>query len=165
MIELVRTLGVIPRDIADTESHLFADIESHDFVCCRTSATFKGYSPVEVSQLPRSRYEVGRRTRDSVRSSSSSRHKSPTSPWRRRATIGSPSTCSSCGVDRAMRVNIEHARRCPAGTDVFGATWLAQLAALGLLRASFVPPKPLRELRILTRSWVTFVGDRKPNVE
>jgi transposase len=36
-------------------------------------------------------------------------------------------------------------------TDVSDAAWLAQLAEAGLLRASFVPPKPIRALRNLTR--------------
>ena len=36
-------------------------------------------------------------------------------------------------------------------TDVKDAEWLCQLAEAGLLRASFVPPKPIRALRQLTR--------------
>ena len=36
-------------------------------------------------------------------------------------------------------------------TDVADAAWLAQLAEAGLLRASFVPPKPIRALRNQTR--------------
>jgi transposase len=36
-------------------------------------------------------------------------------------------------------------------TDVKDAEWLCQLAEAGLLRASFVPPKPIRDLRQLTR--------------
>jgi transposase len=36
-------------------------------------------------------------------------------------------------------------------TDVADAVWLAQLAECGLLRASFVPPQPIRQLRDLTR--------------
>ncbi|WP_327248913.1 IS110 family transposase [Streptomyces sp. NBC_01320] len=37
-------------------------------------------------------------------------------------------------------------------TDVSDAAWLAQLGAHGLVRASFVPPQPVRELRDLTRT-------------
>ena len=37
-------------------------------------------------------------------------------------------------------------------TDVSDAAWLAQLGAHGLVRASFVPPQPVRELRDLTRA-------------
>src|SRR5262249_44707078 len=36
-------------------------------------------------------------------------------------------------------------------TDVKDAEWLADLLCHGLLRSSFVPPKPIRELRDLTR--------------
>ena len=37
-------------------------------------------------------------------------------------------------------------------TDVSDAAWLADLGAHGLLRASFVPPEPIRQLRDLTRA-------------
>lgn len=37
------------------------------------------------------------------------------------------------------------------GEDVADAEWICQLVEHGLVRASFVPPKPIRELRILTR--------------
>ena len=36
-------------------------------------------------------------------------------------------------------------------TDVGDAAWLAELLEHGLLRGSFVPPAPIRELRDLTR--------------
>jgi transposase len=36
-------------------------------------------------------------------------------------------------------------------TDIKDAQWLCQLLEAGLLRASFVPPKPIRDLRNLTR--------------
>jgi transposase len=36
-------------------------------------------------------------------------------------------------------------------TDVSDSEWLAQLARFGLLRGSFIPPKDLRELRIVSR--------------
>ena len=36
-------------------------------------------------------------------------------------------------------------------TDVCDAAWLAELLEHGLLRGSFVPPAPIRELRDLTR--------------
>lgn len=52
-----------------------------------------------------------------------------------------------------MLVNAKAARNIPGRkTDVSDAAWLAQLAAHGLLRASFVPPEPIRELRDLTRA-------------
>ena len=37
-------------------------------------------------------------------------------------------------------------------TDVNDATWIADLLAHGLIRASFVPPAPIHELRDLTRT-------------
>lgn len=37
------------------------------------------------------------------------------------------------------------------GTDVKDAEWIADLVAHGLIRPSYVPPRPLRELRKLTR--------------
>jgi transposase len=36
-------------------------------------------------------------------------------------------------------------------TDKLDAVWLAKLTERGMLRASFVPPKPVRQLRDLTR--------------
>lgn len=58
-------------------------------------------------------------------------------------------------------VNARHARNLPGRkTDVSDAAWLAQLGAHGLLRASFVPPGPVRELRDLTRGRAVTVRDR-----
>jgi transposase len=37
-------------------------------------------------------------------------------------------------------------------SDVNDATWIADLLAHGLVRASFVPPEPIQELRDLTRT-------------
>ncbi len=49
-------------------------------------------------------------------------------------------------------VNAHHVKQVPGRkTDVSGAAWLCQLAEAGLLRASFVPPQPIRALRLLTR--------------
>ena len=45
-------------------------------------------------------------------------------------------------------------------TDVKDAEWLCQLAEAGLLRASFVPPKPIRALRNLTRYRKTQIQER-----
>jgi transposase len=46
-------------------------------------------------------------------------------------------------------------------TDVSDAAWLAQVAEAGLLRASFVPPKPIRALRNLTRYRKAQIEDRQ----
>ena len=45
-------------------------------------------------------------------------------------------------------------------TDVNDATWIADLAAHGLIRGSFVPPVEIRELRDLTRTRVQLVQER-----
>jgi transposase len=51
-----------------------------------------------------------------------------------------------------LLVNARHVKQVPGRkTDVSDAAWLCQLAEAGLLRASFVPPKPIRALRNLTR--------------
>lgn len=60
-----------------------------------------------------------------------------------------------------MLVNAKAARNVPGRkTDVSDAAWLAQLGAHGLLRASFVPPEPIRKLRDLTRAQALTVQDR-----
>src|SRR5437870_9988714 len=49
--------------------------------------------------------------------------------------------------------NAQHIRNVPGlKTDVNDATWIADLLARGLIRASFVPPAPIQELRDLTRT-------------
>ena len=45
-------------------------------------------------------------------------------------------------------------------TDVSDAAWFCQLLEAGLLKASFVPPKPIRTLRNLTRYRKTQINDR-----
>lgn len=52
----------------------------------------------------------------------------------------------------AMVVNARHVKKVPGRkTDVTDSEWLAELARCGLLRPSFIPPRDLRELRLLTR--------------
>src|SRR5512144_1646607 len=46
-------------------------------------------------------------------------------------------------------------------TDVSDAAWLCQLLEAGLLRASFVPPKPISDLRQLTRYRRAQIAERK----
>jgi len=51
-----------------------------------------------------------------------------------------------------LLVNAAHIKRLPGRkTDVKDCAWIAQLLEHGLLRGSFVPPAPIRELRDLTR--------------
>ncbi len=60
-----------------------------------------------------------------------------------------------------MLVNARHVKQVPGRkTDVKDAEWLCQLAEAGLLRASFVPPKPIRALRNLTRYRKTQIQER-----
>jgi transposase len=61
-----------------------------------------------------------------------------------------------------MLVNARHVKQVPGRkTDVKDAQWLCQLLEAGLLRASFVPPKPIRTLRNLTRYRKTQINDRQ----
>lgn len=49
--------------------------------------------------------------------------------------------------------NAGHIRNVPGRkSDVNDATWIADLLAHGLIRSSFVPPRPIQELRELTRT-------------
>ncbi len=60
-----------------------------------------------------------------------------------------------------LLVNARHVKQVPGRkTDVSDAAWLCQLAEAGLLRASFVPPKPIRTLRNLTRYRKTQIQER-----
>jgi transposase len=60
-----------------------------------------------------------------------------------------------------MLVNAAHAKGLPGRkTDVADAAWLCQLGECGLLRASFVPPEPIRRLRDLTRYRSALAAER-----
>lgn len=64
-----------------------------------------------------------------------------------------------------LLVNPQHLARVPGRkTDVADAEWLAELLRHGLLRASFVPPAPIRDLRDLTRYRKTLVQQRAEEV-
>src|SRR5664279_5604751 len=55
-----------------------------------------------------------------------------------------------------MLVNAREVKNVPGRkSDVSDAAWLADLGAHGLVRASFVPPEPIRQLRDLTRTHIT----------
>jgi len=65
------------------------------------------------------------------------------------------------GPFEVMLVNARHTKNMPGRkTDVNDAQWLAQLGAHGLVRASFVPPEPIRQLRDLTRTRTAIVRER-----
>jgi transposase len=60
-----------------------------------------------------------------------------------------------------LLVNARHVKHVPGRkTDVLDCQWLAQLLQCGLLRASFVPELPQRELRDLTRQRSQLVSDQ-----
>ena len=61
-----------------------------------------------------------------------------------------------------LLVNAAHVKNVPGRkTDVADAQWLCQLLEHGLLRASFVPPKPIRELRDPTRYRKSLIWERQ----
>src|SRR2546429_330073 len=61
-----------------------------------------------------------------------------------------------------LLVNAAHVKNVPGRkTDMADAQWLCQLLEHGLLRASFVPPKPIRELRDLTRYRRSLIAERQ----
>ena len=56
------------------------------------------------------------------------------------------------GALEIVVANAQHVKKVPGRkTEVKDAEWIADLLCHGLLRSSFVPPKPIRELRDLTR--------------
>ncbi len=56
------------------------------------------------------------------------------------------------GAFEIVVANAQHVKKVPGRkTDVKDAEWIADLLCHGLLRSSFVPPQPIRELRELTR--------------
>ena len=57
------------------------------------------------------------------------------------------------GQFEILLVNARHVKNVPGRkTDVKDCEWLAQLLQCGLLRGSFVPPRPQRDLRDLSGS-------------
>jgi transposase len=59
-----------------------------------------------------------------------------------------------------LLVNAQHIKAVPGRkTDQRDSEWIAQLLQHGLLRASFIPPRPTRELRDLTRYRVSLAQE------
>jgi transposase len=67
----------------------------------------------------------------------------------------------ACGL-AVQLVNAAQAKNLPGRpkTDKLDAQWLARLTEMGLLRASFVPPKAIRDLRDYTRARTRLVQER-----
>jgi len=62
--------------------------------------------------------------------------------------------------------NAAHVKNVPGRkTDVNDATWLAELMAHGLVRASFVPDEPTQEMRNLLRTRKQFMRERSSHVQ
>src|SRR6266487_1639160 len=65
------------------------------------------------------------------------------------------------GCFKVWVVNAQHIKKVPGRkTDMKDAEWIAQLLQCGLLRPSFVPDRPQRELRDLTRQQTKLVQQR-----
>ncbi len=72
-----------------------------------------------------------------------------------------PSNLMEGHFDQLMIVNAEHLKRVPGHkTDQKDAEWIAELLQIGLLKASFIPSRPQRELRQLTRLRTTLTRER-----
>ncbi len=70
------------------------------------------------------------------------------------------------GPFEVMLVNARHVKNLPGRkTDVSDAAWLADLGAHGLVRGSFVPPEPIRQLRDLTRTRTTVTRERAREIQ
>ena len=69
-------------------------------------------------------------------------------------------------VGEMWLVNAAHVKRVPGRkTDLSDAEWLADVAAHGMVRPSFVPPPPIRELRELTRYRKTQIDARGQEIQ
>jgi transposase len=65
------------------------------------------------------------------------------------------------GAFEILLVNAKHIKQVPGRkTDVKDSEWIAQLLQHGLLRGSFIPERPQRELRDLTRHRVQIVHEQ-----
>lgn len=65
------------------------------------------------------------------------------------------------GSFQVILVNAQHMKAVPGHkTDVKDAEWIADLLRHGLLKASFIPPKPIRDLRDLVRARKSVVQQR-----
>jgi transposase len=64
-----------------------------------------------------------------------------------------------------LLVNAAHIKNVPGRkTDILDCEWIAELLEHGLLRGSFVPPRPIRDLRDLTRTRTALIQDRTREV-
>lgn len=69
------------------------------------------------------------------------------------------------GVCEVLLVNAHQVKALPGRkTDVKDCEWIAELLEHGLLKASFIPPEPIRDLRDLTRYRKTLIRERGSEV-
>jgi transposase len=62
-------------------------------------------------------------------------------------------------------VNAQHMHAIPGHkTDIKDSEWIADLLRHGLLKASFIPPKPIRELRDLVRTHTHLIQERSRHI-
>ncbi len=72
----------------------------------------------------------------------------------------------SDGEFELVLANAAHVKNVPGRkTDVNDATWLADLMAHGLIRASFVPDQPTQQMRDLLRTRKQFVRERSSHTQ
>jgi len=65
------------------------------------------------------------------------------------------------GRFQVLLVNARHLKQVPGRkSDIRDCQWIAQLLQCGLLKGSFIPPRPQRELRDLTRHRVQLVEEK-----
>jgi transposase len=63
-------------------------------------------------------------------------------------------------------LNARHMKTVPGRkTDVKDAEWIAELVEHGLVRPSFVPPQPIRQLRDLTRYRIEIIRERTREIQ
>ncbi len=64
-----------------------------------------------------------------------------------------------------LLVNAQHMHAIPGHkTDIKDSEWIADLLRHGLLKASFIPPKPIRELRDLVRTQTHLIQERSRHI-
>lgn len=69
------------------------------------------------------------------------------------------------GQIKVLLVNAQHMKAVPGRkTDIKDSEWIADLLRHGLLKESFIPPQPIRELRELTRYRKTVVQERAQEI-
>ncbi len=69
------------------------------------------------------------------------------------------------GYFELLLVNAQHIKAVPGRkTDIKDAEWIADLLQHGLLRPSFIPPAPQREVRELTRYRISLIEERSRTI-